>query len=53
MTAPTLPRQRTQRADCPYCEHPVPGLMISCNQPTCVTQEIDEIVRTERRYEDG
>lgn len=51
MTA-TLPRQRTQQAFCPHCGRRVPGLLASCNRPTCITAEIAEIAREDRRHDD-
>lgn len=52
MTAQTLPRQRTQRAFCPYCDAPAPGLLASCNKPDCIVAEIAEITRADRRFDD-
>lgn len=51
MSAPTLPRQRTQAATCPYCGDPVPGLMSGHNKPACVKAEIDEIVALDQQLE--
>lgn len=52
MTAATLPRQRTQRAFCPTCGAAVPGLLAGCNKPACITAEIDEFARDDRRFDD-